>query len=45
VAHRASGRILTFASSSYEKCDRTIIVRHVSDGLELARSTVRAKFG
>jgi hypothetical protein len=35
----------TFDTSTYGKGDRTIVVRLVSGGLELARSTVRARFG
>jgi hypothetical protein len=34
-----------FDTSTYGKGDRTIVVRLVSGGLELARSTVRARFG
>ena len=34
-----------FDTSAYGKGDRTIVVRLVQGGLELARATVRAKFG
>jgi hypothetical protein len=34
----------TFSTSSFGKGNRTILVRLVSGGAELARSTVRSKF-
>jgi hypothetical protein len=45
VASGVTSWTFGFDTSTYGKGDRTIVVRLVSGGLELARATVRARFG
>jgi hypothetical protein len=45
VASGLESWTFSFDSATYGKGDRTIVVRLVSEGLELTRATVRAKFG